>query len=74
MTIRVDEPVTVVTSEVDGVTADYVQVVIRLSVTTAEELAAARIARAGADLLADQAKPAAHVVADALVTAGYGSP
>jgi hypothetical protein len=39
----------------------------------AEALAAARIARAGSDLLAADAKPTAHAVADALVAAGVGS-
>lgn len=38
----------------------------------AEALAAARIARAGSDLLAADAKPTAHAVADALVAAGLG--
>ena len=40
----------------------------------AEELAANRLARLPSDLLADQAKPVAHTIADALVAAGYGSP
>jgi hypothetical protein len=39
----------------------------------AEALAAARIARAGSDLLAADARPTAHAVADALVAAGLGS-
>lgn len=73
MSIRADEPVTVATSEVDGVTSDYAQVVLRIPLAEAEALAAARIARAGSDLLADDAKPTAHAVADALVAAGYGS-
>lgn len=72
MSIRADEPVTVATSEVNGVTSDYAQVVLRISLSEAEALAAARIARSPSDLLADQAKPVAHVVADALVAAGYG--
>jgi hypothetical protein len=74
MSIRADEPVTVATSDVDGVISDYAQVVIRLPIATAEALAAARLARAPSDLLADDAKPVAHVVADALVAAGYGAP
>jgi len=73
MSIRADEPVTVATSEVDGVTSDYAQVVLRIPLSEAQALAAARIARAGSDLLADDAKPTAHAVADALVAAGYGS-
>lgn len=51
-----------------------VATVVVQSAADAEALAAARIARAGSDLLADQAKPTAHAVADALVAAGYGAP
>jgi len=39
----------------------------------ANALAAARIARLPADLLAADAKPTAQAVADALIAAGYGS-
>lgn len=38
----------------------------------ATDLAAARIARSPSDLLAADAKPVAHAVADALVAAGLG--
>lgn len=57
----------------DGTVRDVV--IIRelvLDRATAEALAAARIARAGSDLLAADAKPTAHAVADALVAAGLG--
>lgn len=57
---------------IDGLTDEYAQVVVLLTVAEADALAAARIARAPSDLLADQAKPVAHAVADALVAAGYG--
>ena len=49
-------------------------VLLVMSTTDADTLAQARIDRAPSDLLADQAKPIAHTVADALVAAGYGSP
>lgn len=39
----------------------------------AQQLASNRLARLPSDLLADQAKPIAHIVADALIAAGYGS-
>lgn len=50
------------------------RVVTAIVQTAAEagQLASDRIARAGSDLLADQAKPTAHMVADALIAAGYG--
>lgn len=51
-----------------------VRMVVELTLADAEALAAARVARAPSDLLADQAKPSAHAVADALVAAGYGAP
>jgi|GEM_PF-2766127 len=51
-----------------------VRLVLDMTRAEAEALAAARIARAGSDLLADQAKPVAHAVADALVAAGLGAP
>ena len=51
-----------------------VATVVVQSAADAEALAAARIARAGSDLYAADAKPIAHAVADALVAAGYGSP
>jgi hypothetical protein len=49
-------------------------VMIVLSEAAADALAAARIARAGSDLLADDAKPVAHLAADSLIAAGYGVP
>jgi methylthioribose-1-phosphate isomerase len=58
---------------IDDVPDQYAQVVVLLTVAEADALAAARIARAPSDLLADQAKPVAHAVADALVAAGYGT-
>lgn len=72
MVTRVDEPVTVQTVEADGVTGQYRQVVILVPEADADALAAARIARAGSDLLAADCKPVAHAVADALVAAGLG--
>jgi len=48
-------------------------VMLVLSEADADALAAARIARAPSDLLAEDAKPTAHAVADALVSAGFGS-
>ena len=48
-------------------------VVLVMSPEAAGELAANRLARLPSDLLADQAKPIAHIVADALIAAGYGS-
>jgi len=47
-------------------------VVLVMTPDAAEELAGDRLARAPNDLLADQAKPTAHTVADALIAAGYG--
>ena len=49
-------------------------VVMVMDPSAAEELATNRLARLPSDLLADQAKPVAHTIADALVAAGYGSP
>ena len=72
--IRTEPDVVRQTVSVDGVTGDYAQVVVLLPVAEAEALAAARIARAPSDLLAEDAKPTAHAVADALVAAGYGAP
>jgi len=71
--IRTEPDVVRQTVSVDGVTGDYAQVVVLLPVAEAEALAAARIARAPSDLLAEDAKPTAHAVADALVAAGYGA-
>tara|TARA_R110000796_G_scaffold252590_1_gene388282 strand:+ start:1207 stop:1434 length:228 start_codon:yes stop_codon:yes gene_type:complete len=51
----------------------HAQVVVLLPVAEANALAAARIARLPADLLAADAKPTAQAVADALIAAGYGS-
>ena len=48
-------------------------VVVQVDEVTAEALAAARIARGDSDLLAADAKPIAHAVADALVAAGLGA-
>jgi hypothetical protein len=39
----------------------------------AQQLASNRLARLPSDLLADQAKPIAQTVADALIAAGYGT-
>jgi hypothetical protein len=72
MSIRVDDPVTVQTVTVEGVTGRFRQVVVLLPETDAEALAAARIARSPSDLLAADCKPVAHAVADALVAAGLG--
>jgi hypothetical protein len=62
------------TVNIDGVTDEYAQVILLMTVAEADALAQARIDRSPSDLLADQAKPTAHAVADALVAAGYGSP
>jgi len=43
------------------------------SVADADQLATDRATRLPSDLLADQAKPVAHLVADSLIAAGYGS-
>ena len=72
--IRTEPDVVRQTVSINGVTGEYAQVVVLLPVAEAEALAAARIARAPSDLLADDAKPTAHAVADALVAAGYGVP
>ena len=72
--IRTEPDVVRQTVSIDGVTGEYAQVVVLLPVVEAEALAAARIARAPSDLLAEDAKPTAHAVADALVAAGYGAP
>ena len=50
-----------------------VATVVVQTAAEAEALAAARIARAGSDLLAADCRPVAHAVADALVAAGMGS-
>ena len=50
----------------------YVQVVVLLPVETADALARARRERLPSDLLADDAKPTAQAVADALLASGYG--
>jgi hypothetical protein len=71
--IRTEPDVVRQTVSIDGVTGEYAQVVVLLPVAEAEALAAARIARAPSDLLAEDAKPTGHAVADALVAAGYGS-
>lgn len=55
-----------------GANVDTVPVLVHFPVAEAEALAAARIARAGSDLLATDAKPTAHAVADALIDAGLG--
>lgn len=47
--------------------------VLKMDEAEAEALAAARIARAGSDLLAADCRPVAHAVADALVAAGLGN-
>lgn len=49
-----------------------VRLVLDMTRADADALAAARIARAGSDLLAADCKPVAHAVADALVAAGLG--
>jgi hypothetical protein len=54
----------------DGSSVAMVPVLVHLPVATAEALAAARIARAGSDLLAADCKPIAHAVADALIDLG----
>ncbi len=72
MNYRVDSPVTVQTVEADGESGTYAQLVLLIPQAEAEALAAARIERDGADLLAADAKPPAHAVADALISAGYG--
>jgi hypothetical protein len=51
----------------------HARVIVLLPVAEANALAAARIARLPADLLAADAKPTAQAVADALIAAGYGS-
>ena len=61
------------TVNIDGVTDEYAQVILLMTVAEADALAQARLDRSPSDLLADQAKPTAHAVADALVAAGYGS-
>jgi hypothetical protein len=50
-----------------------VRMILDMTRAEAEALAAARIARAGSDLLAADCRPVAHAVADALVAAGMGS-
>lgn len=50
-----------------------VRMILDMSRAEAEALAAARIARGDSELLAADAKPVAHAVADALVAAGMGS-
>jgi len=50
----------------------YALLSVEIPHAEAEALAAARIERDGADLLAADAKPPAHAVADALIAAGYG--
>jgi hypothetical protein len=62
------------TVNINGVTDEYAQVILLMTVAEADALAQARLDRSPSDLLADQAKPTAHAVADALVAAGYGSP
>lgn len=47
-------------------------VVMVMTPDAAEQLAGDRAARLPSDLLADQAKPVAHRVADALIAVGYG--
>jgi hypothetical protein len=54
-------------------TVDRVEVKLILSKAEADTLASNRLARLPSDLLADQAKPTAQTVADALITAGYGT-
>jgi len=61
------------TVNINGVTDEYAQVILLMTVAEADALAQARLDRSPSDLLADQAKPTAHAVADALVAAGYGS-
>lgn len=72
MSIRVDDPVTIQTVTVDGVTGQYRQVVLLLPEAEAQATAAARIARSPSDMLAADCKPIAHAAADALVSAGLG--
>jgi len=55
--------------EVPGV--GWVTVIVQSQVE-ASALAAARVLRAGSDLLAVDCRPVAHAVADALVAAGLG--
>ena len=47
-------------------------VVLVMTPDAAEQLAGDRLARVPSDLLAEQAKPVAHTVADSLIAAGYG--
>ena len=54
-------------------TVDRVEVTLVLSKAEADTLASNRLTRLPSDLLADQAKPTAHTVADALIAAGYGT-
>ncbi len=54
-------------------TVDRVEVKLILSKAEADTLASNRLARLPSDLLADQAKPTAQTVADALLTASYGT-
>lgn len=49
-------------------------VVLVMSQADADTLATNRQTRLPSDLLADQAKPTAHTVADALIAADFGSP
>ena len=51
----------------------YALLSVEIPQAAAEALAAARLARLPSDLLAADAKPTAHAVADALIAAGYGS-
>ena len=53
-------------------TVERVEIRLVMSRAEADQLAADRIERLPSDLLADQAKPSAQTVADALIAAGYG--
>jgi hypothetical protein len=74
MSIYTEPEVVRQTIDMDGVIGEYAQVILLMPVAEADALAQARINRSPSDLLADQAKPTAHAVADTLVAAGYGSP
>jgi hypothetical protein len=73
MSIYTEPEVVRQTIDMDGVMGEYAQVILLMPVAEADALAQARIDRLPNDLLADQAKPTARAVADALVAAGYGS-
>ncbi len=77
MACTVQSVATSVRVEGDPMLAEAVRVPCRVLVVCidekdAEALAAARIARAGSDLLAADCRPVANAIADALVAAGMG--